>query len=150
MSKISRALISGTSKRIEVIETAGKQYYSDLHPDMQIEFTTNDVMKVVNVKAVQSALVGIISTRKGERPFDPLFGSDIHSSLFENMDEFAAFAVEKAVAEAINNYEPRVQLREVRVLPMYDENAFYVSVKYHLITDLNYIYNLKLRLRDEI
>lgn len=149
MNKIARSMAAGSHGRLEVIELASKQYYSDLDPDMKREATTNDVSKIVNVRAIQNSLIGIINTRKGERPFEPEFGSDIHSSLFENMDDFAAYAVEKAIQESVQNYEPRVQLQSVTAVPQYDDNTFVVSVYYHVITDLNYIYNLKLRLRDD-
>lgn len=149
MKKLARSMAGGSHNRLEIMELAAKQYYSDLDPNMLREITTNDVAKVVNTRSVQNSLVGIINTRKGERPFEPEFGSDIHSSLFENMDDFAAYAIEKAIQEAIQNYEPRVQIKSVTVIPIYDDNTFSVNIQYHIITDLNYIYNLKLRLRDD-
>lgn len=148
MKKIARSMASGSHGRLDVIANASKQYYSDIDPKFSMESTTKDVAKVVNVAAVQNSLVGIISTRKGERPFEPDFGSDIHSTLFENMSDFSAYAVEKAIQESVRNYEPRVRLKSVRANPQYDTNTFIVTIEYHIITDLNYIYNLKLRLRD--
>lgn len=149
MKKIARSIAGGTHSRLEVIERAGKQYYSDLDPDFKMDTNTNDVAKTINVRAVQNSIIGIVSTRKGERAFEPDFGSDIHSSLFDNMNNFAAYSIEKAIEEAITNYEPRVKIRSISVSPNYDENAFIVEMQYHVITDLNYIYNLKLRLRDK-
>lgn len=142
-------MASGTHRRLEVLEKYGKIYYSDLDPDFKLDPINNDVSKTTNVKAVENSLIGIISTRKGERPFEPDFGSDIHSSLFENMTDYSAYSVKKAIEESVNNYEPRVSLRDVRVSPDYDKNTFNVGIEYHIITDTNYIYNLKLRLRDD-
>lgn len=149
MKKLARSIAGGSHGRLEVLALAGKQYYSDIDADFKIDNTTNDVSKVVNVRAVQNSLIGIINTRKGERPFEPEFGSDIHSSLFENMSDFSAYAIEKAIQEAIQNYEPRVQLKTVTATPLHDDNTFVVTIEYHIITDLNYIYNLKLRLKDD-
>ena len=149
MKKIARSIAAGTHGRLEVISNATKQYYSDIEPNFRMDTTTNDVAKVVNVASVQNSLIGIISTRKGERAFEPEFGSDIHSTLFENMNNFSAYSVEKAVEQAIANYEPRVRLKLVQATPVYDENVFIVTIQYHIITDLNYIYNLKLRLKDD-
>ena len=149
MKKIARSIASGSHGRLEVIANKSKQYYSDIEPNFRMDTTTNDVSKVVNVASVQNSLIGIISTRKGERAFEPEFGSDIHSSLFENMNNFSAYSVEKAIEQAIANYEPRVRLRSVEAKPVYDDNVFIVTIQYHIITDLNSIYNLKLRLKDD-
>jgi phage baseplate assembly protein W len=149
MKKIAQSIAAGSHGRLEIVGNVTKQYYSDLDPDFRLDTTNNDVAKRINSDAVQQSLIGIVSTRKGERPFEPEFGSDLHSSLFENMSDFSAYAVEKAIDEAINNYEPRVRLKQVIAIPYYDSNTFVVSIEYHIITDLTYIYNLKLRLKDD-
>lgn len=149
MKKIARSIASGSHGRLDIVSRANTQYYSDIAPDFKRDNTNNDVSVVINTNAVQNSLVGIISTRKGERPFEPDFGSDIHSSLFENMSDFSAYAVEKAIQEAITNYEPRVILKRVQVTPEYDTNTYTVEIHYHIITDMNYIYNLKLSLKDD-
>lgn len=149
MKKIANSIAAGSHGRLEITGNLTKQYYSDLDPDFRLDTTNNDVSKRINADAVQQSLIGIISTRKGERPFEPEFGSDIHSSLFDNMSDFSAYAVEKAIDESIRNYEPRVRLKQVLAIPYYDSNTFGVSIEYHIITDLTYIYNLRLRLKDD-
>lgn len=149
MKKIARSIASGSHGRSEVIANKSKHYYSDIDPNFRMDTTNKDILKVVNVSAVQNSIVGIVTTRKGERPFEPEFGSDIHSTLFENMNTFSAYSVEKAIEQAVSNYEPRVRLISVQATPMFDENIFIVTIQYHIITDLNSIYNLKLRLKDD-
>lgn len=149
MNKIARSIAAGSHSRLEIVSKEKKHYYSDLDPNFSLDSRTNDVSKVVNVTAVQNSMVGIISTRKGERPFEPNFGSDLHSSLFENMSDYTAYEMEKAIRQAITNYEPRVQIKSVLAIPEFDSNTFLVSIEYHIITDLSYIYNLKLRLKDD-
>lgn len=142
-------MASGSHRRLEVLERYGKIYYSDIDPSFRLDPTTNDVAKTTNNKSVEDSLIGIISTRKGERPFEPDFGCDIHSSLFDNMSDYSAYSVQKAIEESVRNYEPRVILRNVVAIPDYDNNIFNVGVEYSIVTNTNYIYSLKLRLRDD-
>ncbi|ADM80179.1 baseplate wedge subunit [Aeromonas phage phiAS5] len=132
------------SNRLRMLAVETKEYYSDIDASMKRDYRNNDVANVSNLSAVQQSMAGIIGTRRGERPFDPAFGCDIHQTLFENMSEVAAMAIERSIYDAIGNYEPRVKLENVHVVPLYDRNEYIVTISYRLITDLNYIYELKL------
>lgn len=136
------------SSRLRVLAIEKKDYYSDLTGSFQKDIRTNDVGILTNASAVQQAIVGIVGTRKGERPFDPEFGCDIHGTLFENMNDASMAAIERSVFSAVRNYEPRVSLEQVQVTPLYDYNAYIVTIYYRLITDLNYILSLKMELTD--
>lgn len=130
--------------RLRMLAVDTKEYYSDISADFGRDFRDNDISVVTNVSAVQQSMAGIIGTRRGERPFDPNFGCDIHNSLFENMSEASATAIERSIYDAIGNYEPRVRIENVSVIPVYDRNEYIVTLYYRLITDLNYLYELKM------
>ncbi|AUE22733.1 baseplate wedge subunit [Aeromonas phage Ah1] len=130
--------------RLRMLAVDTKEYYSDISADFSRDFRDNDISVVTNVSAVQQSMAGIIGTRRGERPFDPNFGCDIHNSLFENMSEASATAIERSIYDAIGNYEPRVRIENVSVIPVYDRNEYIVTLYYRLITDLNYLYELKM------
>lgn len=130
--------------RLRMLAVDTKEYYSDISADFSRDFRDNDISVVTNVSAVQQSMTGIIGTRRGERPFDPNFGCDIHNSLFENMSEASATAIERSIYDAIGNYEPRVRIENVSVIPVYDRNEYIVTLYYRLITDLNYLYELKM------
>lgn len=141
-------MASTFSNRLKILAVEQKDFYSDIAADFSKDFRDNDISSVSNVSAVQQSMAGIISTRKGERPFDPLFGCDIHATLFENMNEASAMAIERSIYDSIRNYEPRVQIDMVEVIPLYDANMYIVTMFYRLITDLNYILQLKMELSD--
>ncbi|ADQ52912.1 baseplate wedge subunit [Aeromonas phage AsFcp_4] len=136
--------MSAFGNRLRMLAVESKQYYSDIDAMMGRDFRDNDIVNITNVSAVQQSMAGIIGTRRGERPFDPNFGCDIHNSLFENMNEAAATAIERSIYDAIGNYEPRVRMKNVSVVPIYDRNEYVVTLYYRLITDLNYLYELKM------
>lgn len=135
--------------RLRILAAEKMNIYSDVPADFRRDEKTNDLAAVKNISAVQQSMVAIISTRKGERPFNPNFGCDIQGSLFENMTDASMFTIEKSVTMAIQQYEPRVKLQNVAITPNYDQNEYIVTISYQLITDLNYIYKLKLGLRNE-
>lgn len=132
--------------RLKVLAIEAKDYYSDINLNFAKDVRSNDVGITSNATAIQYSILGIVGTRKGERPFYPSFGCDIHGSLFENMNDASMVAVEKSVATAIRNFEPRVKLERVLVTPIYDQNTYIVTIYYRLITDLNYILSLKMEL----
>lgn len=150
MKKIARSIAGGSYTKRDSDANANKEYYSDLEPNLKLDTRTNDVSKVINVESVKNSLVAIISTRKGERPFEPDFGCEIYSSLFENMNDFSAYTIENSIKQSITNYEPRVRLKSVQVVPFYDQNMYVISITYHVITDLSVVYTMKLNLKDDL
>lgn len=141
-------MASAFSNRLKLLAVEQKDYYSDITANFSKDFRDNDLSVISNASSVQQSMAGIISTRKGERPFDPLFGCDIHGTLFENINEASAIAIERSIYDCIRNYEPRVQIANVDVIPVYDQNTYIVTLSYKLITDLNYVLQLKMELSD--
>lgn len=148
MKKIAKSIAGGSYTQVNAFPQR-KEFYSDIDPNFKIDPRTNDVAKISNVESVQSSMLTIISTRKGERPFEPEFGCDIPNSLFENIGDFSAYTIENSIKQAITNYEPRVRIKRILVKPSIDTNTYYVSIDYHIITDLSVIYTIKLNLKGE-
>lgn len=135
--------------RLRILAAEQMDFYSDIPSDFRRDEKNNDLGVIKNIAAVQQSMVGIINTKKGSRPFNPDFGCEIHDSLFENMTDASMFTIEKSIAYSVQQYEPRVRLQNVVVTPNYDKNEYIVTIYYALITDLNYIYKLKMGLRNE-
>ncbi|AFN39555.1 baseplate wedge subunit [Aeromonas phage AS-yj] len=132
--------------RLKIITNEKTVYYTDIDPNFRRDIKTNDVLMTQNIGAVQLSMAGIIATRKREKPFDPDFGCDISAELFELMNDASTSAVERSIYDAIRNYEPRVKLRQVQVVPLYDRNEYIVSIYYSLITNLSTVVELKMEL----
>ena len=96
--------------------------------DISMSFETNplndDLIALKNSTAIARSLRNIVFTRPGEKFFDPNFGSRITESLFENMDEVSALAIRDEIEFSITNFEPRVNLIEVRVTPNFTNNEY--------------------------
>ena len=74
-----------------------------------IEFT-GDIRTLVRESVYQ-----ILGTRIGERVMVPEFGSRLPELLFEPIDEITVALARVYVIEAIEKWEPRVELNEVAV-----------------------------------
>ena len=108
--------------------------------DISMTFKTNplngDLIALKNTNAIARALKNIVLTGRGEKFFDPDFGSGVSESLFENLDEVTALNIKDEIEYSIANYEPRVELINVDVIPDYDGNQYHVVIAY-IITGID-------------
>jgi phage baseplate assembly protein W len=86
-----------------------------------------------NERAINKSVQNIVETIPGEKFFNPNFGSDIRSMLFELVDFGSSALIEEQILTSINNYEPRVNNVKVQVDPRPDTNEFEVIVNYEII-----------------
>ena len=109
------------------------QGFKDISMSFQANPLNNDLIGLKNENAIARSVRNIVFTVPGEKFFNERFGSHISEVLFENINEITASAIEDQIRISITNYEPRVQLTEVRALPNFDNNQFDVSVSYRII-----------------
>jgi uncharacterized protein len=62
---------------------------------------------------VREAIAVILGTAPGERPMRPEFGCGIHDYVFESVDSQTVGRLEQAVREALDRWEPRIDVLEV-------------------------------------
>ena len=94
---------------------------------------TYDLIANKNETAIARSIRNLILTAPGERPFNPELGSQVSRLLFDPIDDITTEALKEQIENTINNFEPRVQLNEVRVEPNYDSNEFDVTVEYYIV-----------------
>jgi phage baseplate assembly protein W len=99
----------------------------DMHP------ITKDILVLKNEDAIKRSIRNIIQTMPSERFFNPSFGSDVKTSLFEFVDFGTASLLQTQIEIAISNYEPRVDNAKVEVVPNPDENNFEINVIFDII-----------------
>lgn len=120
--------------------------YSDFDPDMRMAWD-NDVTRTTGARAVKNSLLGIITTRKGSRPFDPEFGCNLSDELFENMTPLTADTIRRNIVSAVRNYEPRINRLSVEVLPLYDDNAIIVTVLFSIVDDPDTLERIRIQMK---
>ena len=87
------------------------------------------------ITQIKSNLINLILTRKGERVFQPDFGSDLHSLIFTQMDEEYDKNVKNAVASAVRKWMPFLNIVEQLVTRDEDKNSTLLEVTFSLNTN---------------
>ena len=82
---------------------------------------------------IKSNLINLLLTNKGERVFNPEFGADLKTVLFEGITEDTISLIQDLVTTNVVFFVPEVQVNEVLVTPDQDTNTISVTVKYQLI-----------------
>ncbi|MAS47949.1 MAG: hypothetical protein CL557_11110 [Alphaproteobacteria bacterium] len=94
---------------------------------------TDDVSIVKNDNAIKQSIRNLVMTTPGEKPFQPNIGCGVYSLLFEPLDAFSADAIKSEIINTINQYERRVQLRNVNCIPFKGNNKLSVTVQYQVV-----------------
>ena len=76
-----------------------------------------------------SNLKNLILTRKGERPFQPEFGSDVYSLLFEQMSSTLSSDLENSLRADIKFWLPYIIIDDVTTTSLEDSNRVEISLK---------------------
>jgi phage baseplate assembly protein W len=107
--------------------------YRDLDLNFTIHPLRKDINKNLDEVAIVNSIKNIVSTNHYEKPFQPDFGSNVRRMLFENLDNITASALEREIQQSIINYEPRVKLLSVKVIPDFDNNGFNVEMQFFIL-----------------
>ena len=110
-----------------------RQGFLDLSASFQNNPLSNDLITLKNENAIARSVRNLILTTQGERPFQPVLGSNVNNLLFENMDKLTAAALKDEIRNTIENYEPRVEIEEIIVDPNFENNEFNVTIQYYIV-----------------
>ena len=120
-------------KRIGGADFKKSKSFKDFSTNFARNPFTDDLSVVTNDNSIKQAVKNLILTTPGEKPFQPLVGSSVNSLLFETLDAFTVDTIEDEIRSTINQYEPRVELTNVDVTPIYEGNKLNVSIEYQVV-----------------
>ena len=109
------------------------QAFKDISMTFQSNPLNDDLIAIKNENAIARSLRNIVFTTPGEKFFNQSFGSRITESLFENIDDITATVIVDEIRQSIDNYEPRVEVDDVKAFPDYENNSFDVTITYDVI-----------------
>ena len=107
--------------------------FKDLSASFQTSPLNNDLIALKNESAIARSVRNLVLTIQGERPFQPVLGTEVNNLLFDNMDKLTASAIRSELRTTIENYEPRVEINEIIVEADFERNAFDVTLQYFII-----------------
>ena len=109
------------------------QQFKDISASFQINPLNRDLIQLKNANAIARSIRNLIMTVPGERPFNPVLGSQVTSLLFENLDKLTASSIKSEIINTVTNFEPRVRLNEVIVKAQPNNNQFDGQIQYYII-----------------
>lgn len=111
---------------------ATKLSFKDINMTFKKHPITDDIVVSKDESAIKQSIVNLLLTNKGERVFNPDYGSDIRSYLFEPLDYGTCTQVESNISYTVNRFEPRISIKSLRCIPNYDDNGFDVQMTYSI------------------
>ncbi len=88
-------------------------------------------------QAIKADLLHLILTKKGERLYNPNFGTDLVKFIFEPEDGMTLNAIKEEITSVIKIYLPKLQIDEISVEESTEsEYAAVVTIKYTITDDV--------------
>lgn len=119
-----------------------KEYFYnpiDLEPDIAVgillPFGKNKGLFSLSYTTEEQAvsnLKNLLLTRKGERPFQPEFGSDVYTLLFENMDINLSTQMDIQLRDDIAFWLPYIVIDDLIIEPNFDRNYVGIELKFRV------------------
>lgn len=117
--------------------------YKDLDLNFTLHPRTHDVSTKTDVSAVLSSVRNLIKTANFERPFHPEIGCQIHTQLFEQLTPDVIATIIRTIKYTIENFEPRVELIDVKVSG--EDHRIFIEVTVKILA-LNIVQTAKFNL----
>lgn len=87
-------------------------------------YTTKDQLKY--------NIINYLLTNKGERPFQPRFGADLRSLVFEQITPQTGIEIESLIKSGVETYFPNVVITDLKITTDADYNSVNVSFSYDI------------------
>ncbi len=108
--------------------------------------TTGDININTGTDRLHQSIYYILSTIPGERFFVPEFGSKLYLVLFEPNDYITSDLIKTYVKEALDRWEPRIEVISVDPQSIGEDNVIPVMITFRIkATNMidNYVYPFK-------
>jgi uncharacterized protein len=92
--------------------------------------STGRIPAAEGIALVRQSIGQILDTEPGERTMLPAFGCGLRRYLMEPNTLTTRSAMERDIEDALNRWEPRIQLTNVAVTPDKDPSLVWVEVSY--------------------
>ena len=93
-----------------------------------------DIYKKRDAAAVKQSIKNLLLTDHYEKPFNPFFGANLRGMLFELADEDTESEVINNIINAVNEFEPRVEVQDISVIVLPDQNDMRVTIIFQIIS----------------
>ena len=122
--------------------------YKDINHFFTKHPTSKDVSKVTDVQAIKRAVRNLVLLNRGEKPFHPEIGGNVHGSLFENFTPITEIELQVAIESTLSRWEPRIVLEQVKVNDdegySLDQNKLGITVSFSIANVPNEVHDVEI------
>ena len=111
--------------------------FKDIPLNLTAHPITGNVKTLKNTDAVKQSVKNIVLTNHYERHYNKYLGGDLISQLFENMDPMTEYNISKNIRQALDNFEPRAIVTEIKTNAHHALNGINVTITFHLKNNPN-------------
>lgn len=128
----------------KTIRSARNREYIDI--DLLFEHRpSGDIYKKKEAAAVKQAVKNLLLTSETEKPFNPKFGANLNSALFDLDTNYDPKYISDLIANAITIYEPRAKVLSVAVNVIPERNELRATIEFEVI-NIGEVVSLELNL----
>ena len=123
------------------------QVFSDLDP--KFSFLPGDIhLKThLDYDAIKSGIRNIFDYYLGQRILYPNFGNRLYKLLYTPINNITAENIRETVKAMILDWEPRIEIQDIKVIPDEDNNQYDVNLIYRVkvLEEANRVENFKIK-----
>ena len=82
---------------------------------------------------IKANLINFLLTNKGERVFNPNYGADLRSQIFEQLDSSNLDDLSFTIQQYIANQFPTIIVEDLKFNPQPDENSLFFTITYTIV-----------------
>ena len=109
------------------------QGFRDISLSFKRHPITNDINALSDVDAIKRAVQNLVRIQAGEVFFNRKIGTNISDSLFELMSGDTVDLLKTEIRTTIENFEPRVVLRDIDIDSLEEDNALDIAIRYDVV-----------------
>ena len=109
--------------------------YRDLDLSFKVHPIKKDINKHIGEYAVINSIKNLMLLGHYEKPFRPDIGSNLRRLLFEPMDNVTSTTLEREIETVIGNFEPRVSISKIQLIPDFDNNGYGVNLEFYIVNN---------------
>lgn len=85
---------------------------------------------------LKSNIINYLLTNNNERVFNPTFGGNLRSFLFEQINQGSLNDTKQHIQQILENQFPNIEIKEIDLLGNPDKNQIYFSIKYSILNSI--------------
>jgi len=95
-----------------------------------------DIKADEDIDAIINSIINIFKTFQGSRRMVPSFAMPVYNLLFEQIDETTLSQLEGVFLNAIEMWEDRIVIKDIKATADEDNNKINISLKFSIKSDL--------------